>query len=156
MSSSRSSARPPRYLPAHCARSVIRSKSFWLSASRAQMMVFRHRMTSAEMGAKSMARACTRHACEERSLWHYDTRRCVWRWKCCRAGYWSRLRAAPPSGVFEISTPAGPGVSRRCPLALGDGQLGHAHVSQRRSLDHMASARHPSRCADQFQLTLSR
>jgi hypothetical protein len=41
------------------------------------MMVFRYRMTSAEMWVRSVARACTRHTCEERSLWHHDApRRC--------------------------------------------------------------------------------
>src|SRR5439155_13011889 len=38
-----------------CKSSVIRSKSFWLSDSRARMMVFRYRMTSTEMWARSVA-----------------------------------------------------------------------------------------------------
>ena len=136
---------------------MIRSKSFWLSASRVQIMVFRYRMTSTEMGARSVARACTRHHVKKGhcgTMTHADAVCGVG--SAAGPGYWSRLRAAPRSGVSEISTPAGPGVSRRCPLALGDGQLGHAHVSQRRSRAHTASARHPSRCADQFQLAPSR
>src|SRR5436309_421696 len=102
----------------------------------------------------------TRPDPEEGALRHHDARlQAQWHYYavCCLGssagpGHRPMLRAAPPSGVSEISAAAGPGVSWRGPLAPGDGQLWHSQTSQGSSVDQTASPLHPSLCADQFQL----